>query len=102
MLMEQYAARNRENDPACYAAAYTVLATSEVAPDLAQVNAPSLVVTGEHDLGSNPRMARVIHAGIAGTELRIQTRLRRSILVEAPATVAQLLEPFFKGMPVPQ
>ena len=26
-LMEQYAARNRENDPACYAAAYAVLAS---------------------------------------------------------------------------
>jgi pimeloyl-ACP methyl ester carboxylesterase len=101
-LMEQYAARNRENDPACYAAAYTVLATSDVAPDLAQVKAPSLVVTGEHDLGSNPRMARVIHAGIAGSELRILPRLRHSILVEAPATIAGLLDPFFKGMPVPQ
>jgi (E)-2-((N-methylformamido)methylene)succinate hydrolase len=101
-LMEQYAARNRENDPACYAAAYTVLATSEVASDLAQVKAASLVVTGEHDLGSNPRMARVIHAGIAGSELRILPRLRHSILVEAPRTVVALLEPFFKGMPVPQ
>lgn len=101
-LMEQYAARNRENDPACYAAAYTVLATSEVAPDLAHVKAPTLVVTGEHDLGSNPRMAGVIHAGIAGSERRILPQLRHSILVEAPATVAGLLEPFFKGLPVPQ
>ena len=100
-LMEQYAARNRENDPACYAAAYTVLASSEVAPELVQVEAPTLVVTGEHDLGSNPRMARVIHAGIAGSELRILPRLRHSILVEAPATVAGLLEPFFRGDPVP-
>jgi pimeloyl-ACP methyl ester carboxylesterase len=101
-LMEQYAARNRENDPACYAAAYTVLATGEVGPDLPRVAAPTLVVTGEHDLGSNPRMARFIHAGIAGSELRILPRLRHSILIEAPRTVAGLLEPFFQGKPVPE
>jgi pimeloyl-ACP methyl ester carboxylesterase len=101
-LMKQYAARNRENDPACYAAAYAVLATGEVAPDLKHVKAPTLVVTGEHDLGSNPRMSRFIHEGIAGSELRILPRLRHSILIEAPRTVAGLLEPFFQGRPVPE
>jgi pimeloyl-ACP methyl ester carboxylesterase len=101
-LMEQYAARNRENDPACYAAAYTVLATGEIAPDLPHVKAPTLVATGEGDLGSNPRMSRFIHEGIAGSELRILPRLRHSILVEAPRTVAGLLEPFFQGRPVPE
>jgi pimeloyl-ACP methyl ester carboxylesterase len=100
-LMEQYAARNRENDPACYAAAYTVLASGEVGPDLHRVAVPALVITGEHDLGSNPRMARFIHAGISGAELRILPRLRHSILIEAPRTVAGLLEPFFQGRPVP-
>lgn len=101
-LMEQYAARNRENDPACYAAAYTVLATGDVAPDLKHVKAPTLIVTGEYDLGSNPRMSRFIHEGIGGSELRILPRLRHSILIEAPRTVAGLLEPFFQGRPVPE
>ena len=101
-LMEQYAARNRENDPACYAAAYTVLATGEVGPDLSHVKAPTLVATGEGDLGSNPRMSQFIHEGIAGSELRILPRLRHSILIEAPRTVAGLLEPFFQGKPVPE
>lgn len=101
-LMEQYAARNRENDPACYAAAYTVLATGEVGPDLPRVTAPTLVVTGEHDLGSNPRMSRFIHDGIAGSTLRILPKLRHSILIEAPRTVAGLIEPFFQDKPVPE
>ncbi len=101
-LMEQYASRNKENDPACYAAAYAVLATGEVGPDLHRVAVPTLVVTGEHDLGSNPRMARFIHAGIAGSALRILPRLRHSILIETPRTVAGLLEPFFQGRPLPE
>lgn len=100
-LMEEYAARNKENDPACYAAAYTVLATGEVGPDLPRVKAPTLVVTGEHDLGSNPRMARVIHLGIAGSELRILPRLRHSILIEVPDLVANQLSLFFQGRPLP-
>lgn len=101
-VIEQYEARNRANDAACYAAAYTTLATSEVAPELHRITSPTLVVTGEHDLGSNPRMARFIHTGIADSELRILPRLRHSILVEAPDTVAGLLEPFFLARPVPQ
>ena len=100
-VIEQYEARNKANDPACYAAAYTTLATSEVAPELPRITSPTLVVTGEHDLGSNPRMARFMHAAIAGSELRIVPRLRHSILVEAPDRVAGLLEPFFLGRPVP-
>jgi len=100
-VIEQYEARNKANDPACYAAAYATLATSEVALELPRVGSPTLVITGEHDLGSNPRMAHVIHAAIAGSELRILPRLRHSILVEAPDIVVRLLEPFFLGRPVP-
>ncbi|HEV2550253.1 MAG TPA: alpha/beta fold hydrolase [Stellaceae bacterium] len=100
-LMEEYAARNKENDPACYAAAYAVLATGEVGPDLPRVTAPALIVTGEHDLGSNPRMAGFIHAGIAHSELRVLPRLRHSILIEAPLLVAGQLGQFFQARPVP-
>lgn len=100
-VIDQYEARNKANDPACYAAAYAMLATSEVAPQLSRITSPTLVITGEHDLGSNPRMARFIHAEIANSELRILPRLRHSILVEAPYTVVELLEPFFLGRSVP-
>lgn len=100
-LMQQYAARNKENDPACYAAAYALLASSELAPELHRIAVPTIIVTGEHDLGSNPRMARLIHAGIRGSTLRVLPRLRHSILIEAPQRVAALLDAFFRGEPVP-
>jgi pimeloyl-ACP methyl ester carboxylesterase len=64
-LLERYAARNMENDPRAYAAAYRVLATTDLADEAARIRVPTLIVTGEGDIGSNPRMARLLHARIS-------------------------------------
>jgi 3-oxoadipate enol-lactonase len=93
-LLEAYAARNQANDPACYAAAYRVLAETDLAERLSEITTDTLVVTGEHDQGSNPRMAKLMHERIKGSTLRILPVLRHSILVEAPDTVADLLGDF--------
>jgi (E)-2-((N-methylformamido)methylene)succinate hydrolase len=96
-LLAEYAARNQANDPACYAAAYRVLATTDLADRLPEIEASTLVVTGEHDQGSNPRMARLMHARIKGSVLRILPGLRHSILIEAPELVAGILGDFLAG-----
>ena len=96
-LLERYAARNMENDPRAYAAAYRVLATTDLADEAARIRVPTLVVTGEGDIGSNPRMARLLHARIPGSRLEILPGLRHAILIEAPTTVARLLAAFFLG-----
>jgi pimeloyl-ACP methyl ester carboxylesterase len=101
-LIAAYAARNAANDPDCYAAAYRVLALEDLDHELAEIHMPTLVSTGEHDLGSNPRMSELMAHRIAGATLRILPGLRHSILVEAPQTVAGMLIPFFKGEAVPQ
>jgi (E)-2-((N-methylformamido)methylene)succinate hydrolase len=59
--------RNQANDPACYAAACRVLAETDLAARLHEITAETLVMTGEHDQGSNPRMARLMHERIAGS-----------------------------------
>ena len=64
-------ARNKVNDPAAYAAAYRVLALSDLADRLPEIEAPTLVMTGEDDLGSNPRMARLMAERIPNVRLRI-------------------------------
>ena len=64
-------ARNLTNDPVCYAAAYRVLAETDLADELHRIKAETLVVTGEHDIGSNPRMAALMHEHIAGSKLMI-------------------------------
>jgi len=96
-LLEQYAARNMENDPRAYAAAYRVLATTDLGEEAARVRVPTLIVTGEGDIGSNPRMARLLHAWIRASQLEILPGLRHSILIEAPTIVARLLARFFDG-----
>jgi (E)-2-((N-methylformamido)methylene)succinate hydrolase len=93
-VIEDYAARNRQNDPACYAAAYRVLALTDLADQLPRIGAETLIMTGENDIGSNPRMARLMHERIAGSRLHILPRLRHSILIEAPDLVADALGSF--------
>lgn len=91
-LIEARRAAAMENDPACYMAAYNVLAENDLGDSLSRIAVPTLVMTGEHDIGSNARMARLMHARIAGSRLQILPRLKHSILIEAPALVAAHLD----------
>ncbi|WP_431283059.1 tripartite tricarboxylate transporter substrate-binding protein [Humitalea sp. 24SJ18S-53] len=86
--------RIASNHKPSYAAAYRVLATSDLADELPRITQPTLVMTGECDQGSNPRMARLMHDRIAGSELHILPDLRHSILLEAPDLVAEKLRAF--------
>jgi pimeloyl-ACP methyl ester carboxylesterase len=82
------------NDHGSYAAAYRVFAESELGPELHRIDVPALVVTGEHDQGSNTRMAQYMHKVIRGSELVILPGLRHSVLLEAPARIAGLVDDF--------
>lgn len=84
----------KANDHRSYAAAYRVFAEADEGVDLAKIRQPTLVVTGENDIGSNPRMARRMHEAIAGSKLVILPELRHSVLLEAPDTIADLLLDF--------
>ena len=80
-----------------YAAAYRVLATSDLADRLPAITAPTLVATGEHDVGSNTRMARLMHERIAGSVLHIFPGMKHSILAEVPDAIADRLRTFLAG-----
>lgn len=86
----------QENHAPSYAAAYTVFSTSDLGDTLHAIRAPTLIATGEHDQGSNTRMARFMHAQIAGSRLQILPGLRHSILVEAPELVTRLVRDFLR------
>ncbi|MEO3388396.1 alpha/beta hydrolase [Mesorhizobium sp. CAU 1741] len=93
-IIEGYAARNQANDSAAYAAAYAVLAKTDFAERLREIQIPTLIVTGEEDKGSNPRMAAFMHSQIEGSQLVILPKLRHSLLIEAPGQVLDHVERF--------
>jgi len=87
-------AQLQQNHAPSYAAAYTVFSLSDLGDRLHAICHPTLVATGEHDPGSNTRMARFMHQQIAGSQLQILPGLRHSVLVEAPDQIASLLRGF--------
>jgi (E)-2-((N-methylformamido)methylene)succinate hydrolase len=84
------------NDPPSYAACYTVFCTSDLGDKVHGIRHPTLVVTGQHDVGSNARMARFMREQIKNSTLRILPALRHSVLVEAPEQIAFLLLDFLR------
>lgn len=90
-VLAAHAAANRKNDPEAYAAAYRVLAETDLADRLHEITAPTLIATGDGDIGSNPRMARLMHDRIAGSELHILENLRHAAMTEAPERIARLI-----------
>jgi 3-oxoadipate enol-lactonase len=88
----------QDNHAPSYAAAYTVFSLSDLGDRLYAIRQPTLIATGEHDQGSNTRMAEFMHREIAGSQLRILPGLRHSVLVEAPDQIAALLRDFLAGV----
>lgn len=91
--------RNEENDPLAYAAAYRMLATNDLADQLHRISVPTLIATGEFDIGSSPRMARLMHESIVGSKLHIFEGLRHGVVAEAPRKVAALIDRFLDELP---
>lgn len=84
----------KANDHRSYAAAYRVFAEADEGIDFSRIRQPTLVMTGENDIGSNTRMARRMHEAIAGSRLVILPELRHSVLMEAPDLIADHLLEF--------
>lgn len=84
-------------DPECYVAAYRVLATNDFADRLHEIKLKTLVATGEHDAGSNPRMSKLMHDRIAGSRFHIFPKLRHNLLFEAPLQVSGLVRDFLQN-----
>jgi len=82
-------------DAESYLQSFTVFSTTDYASRLRELRMPVLVATGEHDAGSTPRMARLMHESITDSRLELLPGLRHGLLVEAPEKVAKLLDAFF-------
>ena len=93
-VLEERRRRSLDNDPDCYAAAYRVLAESDLAARLPGIAVPTLVMTGEHDAGSTPRMARLIAERVPDCRLHILPGLKHSVLIEAPDRTGRVMTDF--------
>lgn len=96
-LVARRLAQLEANDHRSYAAAYRVFATADEGVDLARIARPTLIATGQDDIGSNPRMAKRMHELIRGSRLEILPGLRHSVLLEAPDRIADLLLSHFRA-----
>lgn len=96
-VLEERRRRSLNNDPDCYAAAYRVLADYDLADRLPEIKTSTLVMTGENDVGSTPRMAKLIADRIPDCRLHIFPRLKHSVLLEAPDRVAAQMKPFLEA-----
>ncbi len=81
-------ARVLGTDPDAFAAAFRTYAEQEFDREIRDIRAPTLIMTGEHDVGANVRMARLMYERIRGARLEILSNLRHAVLAEAPALVA--------------
>ena len=77
-----------DTNTAVFLSVFDIYAGTEMAPWLAEIHHPCLVLTGEHDGGCNPRLNRQIAAALPNSELAILSGLRHAILLEAPDQVA--------------
>jgi len=93
-------------DGEMYKAAYEVLATTDPVDEVSQVTRPVLLVTGEHDTGSTPRMSKSLAARLPGSTVQVVPGLKHYLHVEVPETVAGHVESFLSlaegGQPISQ
>jgi len=76
---------------------FHIYAETEMGPWLHEVEAPSLVLTGENDGGCNPRLNALIAEALPNSELVILDRLKHAILIEASDRVADPVRRFLKA-----
>jgi pimeloyl-ACP methyl ester carboxylesterase len=92
-VIAELAARRKEIDPECFAAAYRILAETDMEEDLPNIKAKTLVLTGEFDRAS-PQMAAVMARRIPDAELVIFDGLRHNLARENPVLLAQTIRKF--------
>jgi pimeloyl-ACP methyl ester carboxylesterase len=77
-----------DTDAQVFLSVFDIYEETEMAPWLSEIEAPSLVLTGEFDGGCPPRLNQFIASQLSRAELVILPKLRHAILLEAPERVA--------------
>jgi pimeloyl-ACP methyl ester carboxylesterase len=82
-----------------YAASYEVLATTDLIDSVDEILSPVLLITGENDVGSTPRMSQAVHERIPGSHLVVIDGLQHYLHVEVAERIADLVNDFLGSHP---
>ena len=83
-----------ETDAEVFLNVFDIYAETEMAPWLPEIRAPAQIITGELDGGCNPRLNRLIHDALPGSDLVILEGLKHAIFIEASARVLPVVRRF--------
>jgi pimeloyl-ACP methyl ester carboxylesterase len=95
-VIAEMEARRKEIDPQCFAAAYRIIAETDMEEDLPNVKARTLVMTGEFDRAS-PQMAAVMADRIPDAQLVIFQGSRHNLPTENPTLLANTIHKFLES-----
>jgi 3-oxoadipate enol-lactonase len=79
-------------DVAAYGASCRMLGGFDLRERLAEIRVPTAIVVGEEDYATPVAMSEALHAGIAGSTLRVLDGARHLTPIEAPDRIAPELE----------
>ncbi|MDX6751135.1 alpha/beta hydrolase [Geminicoccaceae bacterium 1502E] len=82
--------------PEVFLNVFDIYAETEMSPWLHEIDAPSLVLTGELDGGCNPRLNKQIADAMPNSELVILNELKHALLIEAPDRVVGPVRTFLE------
>lgn len=88
------------NRPEPYASAYRVLATTDLIDRAGSISAPTLLITGEEDQGSTPRMSQAIADRIPGSRLLVIEGRKHYLHLEVPELLAEPITDFLTLHPI--
>ena len=77
---------------------FDIYATTEMAPWIAEVTHPALVLTGENDGGCPPRLNQRIAEALPQGQLVVLPKVKHSIMLECGDVVAEHLVAFIEGL----
>ena len=76
-----------DTDPEVFLNVFDIYAVTEMAPWLPGIRVPAQIITGALDGGCNPRLNRLIHGALPGSDLVILDGLKHAIFIEATERV---------------
>ncbi len=93
-LVKQRLKQVLNTDPEVFLNVFNIYANTEIFPNLKDINKPSILITGENDLGCSPKHNKLMSDKMQNSKLVILPKVKHSILIEKPNEVATCLIEF--------